>query len=185
MFGLRGYGIGSLQPCLLFCPPAEVRNCASVFFFNWQTSNQKNARIARYLVKSILYGIWKFRNKCTFYNGTERPDAIIRYIIQDVKAQINIDFFPFFSWLLQKRLGIPFVLNYFRFAGCQISYSDQLFRLTLWLWTFILDSFFSYHHKLSLNTILWGAKPTCFALFIMYFSLFWINFFHNFSPEAR
>ena len=72
-----------------------VRNCVSVFFFNWQTTNQKNARIARYLVKSILYGIWKFRNKCTFYNGSERSDAIIRFIIQDVKARINIDFFRF------------------------------------------------------------------------------------------
>ena len=74
-----------------------VRNWVSVFFFNWQTINQKNARIARYLVKSILYGIWKFRDKCTFYNGTERSDALIRHIIQDVKARINIDFFPFFS----------------------------------------------------------------------------------------
>ena len=64
-------------------------------FFNWQTTNQKNARIAHDLVKSILYGIWKFRNKCTFYNGTERSDAIIRYVIQDVKARINIDFFRF------------------------------------------------------------------------------------------
>lgn len=72
-----------------------VRNCVSIFFFNWQTTNQKNARIARYLVKSILYGIWKFRNKCTYFNGTERSDAIIRYIIQDVKARINIDFFRF------------------------------------------------------------------------------------------
>ena len=72
-----------------------VRNCVSIFFFDWQTTNQKNARIARYLVKSILYGIWKFRNKCTYFNGTERSDAIIRYIIQDVKARINIDFFRF------------------------------------------------------------------------------------------
>ena len=39
---------------------------------------------------------------------------------------------------------------------------------------------FGYHHELSLNTILWGAKPTLFALFIMYFGLFWINLFHNF-----
>ena len=30
-----------------------------------------------------------------FYNGTERSDAIIRFIIQDVKARINIDFFRF------------------------------------------------------------------------------------------
>ena len=70
---------------------------------------------------STVPQLWRFRNKCTFYNGTERSDAIIRFIIQDVKARINIDFFPFFSRLLQKRLGIPIVRNYFRFAGCQIS----------------------------------------------------------------
>ena len=64
-------------------------------FFSWQTTNQKNARIAHDLVKSILYGIWKFRNKCTFYNGTERPDAIIRYIIQDVKPGLILIFSVF------------------------------------------------------------------------------------------
>ena len=84
-----------------------VRNCVSVFFFNWQTTNQKNARIARYLVKSILYGIWKFRNKCTFYNGTERSDAIIRFIIQDVKARINIDFFSVFLLTPLRTPGNP------------------------------------------------------------------------------
>ena len=70
-----------------------VRNCVSVFFFKWVATNQKYVRIARYLVKSILYGIWKFRNKCTFHNGTERSDAIIKYIIHDVKMRIHLDFF--------------------------------------------------------------------------------------------
>ena len=44
---------------------------------------------------STVPQLWRFRNKCTFYNVTERSDAIIRFIIQDVKARINIDFFRF------------------------------------------------------------------------------------------
>ena len=40
----------------------------SVFFFLWPSASAKRARIARHLVKSILYGIWVFRNKATFYN---------------------------------------------------------------------------------------------------------------------
>ena len=69
-----------------------VRNCVFVFFFKWLTTNSKHAHIARYLIKSILYAIWKFRNKCTFHNGTERSDAIIKYISHDIKTRIRIDF---------------------------------------------------------------------------------------------
>jgi len=66
-------------------------NCLTVFFFKWQSADQKRNRLARYLVKTILYGIWKFRNKATFHNGTERSDAIIRYISQDIRNRIHLD----------------------------------------------------------------------------------------------
>jgi len=43
--------------------------------------------------KSVLYGIWKFRNKATFHNGKESDQAITRYIIQDVTSRIKLDHF--------------------------------------------------------------------------------------------
>ena len=70
-----------------------VSNCLFTFFFFWPATNPKYARIARYLVKSILHVIWKFRNKCTFHNGTERSSVIIKYIIQDVKCRIHVGHF--------------------------------------------------------------------------------------------
>ena len=44
-----------------------VPNTLTVLFL-WPSASVKRARIARHLVKSILYGIWVFRNKATFYN---------------------------------------------------------------------------------------------------------------------
>ena len=38
----------------------------TVFFFRWPSVSAKRARHARHLVKSILYGIWIFRNRATF-----------------------------------------------------------------------------------------------------------------------
>ena len=56
---------------------------------------------------STVPQLWRFRNKCTFYNGTERSDAIIRFIIQDVKARINIDFFSVFLLTPLRTPGNP------------------------------------------------------------------------------
>ena len=76
----------------LFTAPFSL-NCLTVFFFKWQSSDQRKNRLARYIVKSVLYGIWKFRNKTTFHNGTERSDAIIRYISHDIRNRIYLDHF--------------------------------------------------------------------------------------------
>ena len=65
-----------------------VRNCVSVFFFQWPIIDAKNARLARYLIKTILYVIWTFRNKSTFHNGNETSRAIIKYILSDVRKRI-------------------------------------------------------------------------------------------------
>ncbi len=66
-------------------------NCLSVFFFQWPRINPKNARLARFLVKTILYSIWKFRNKATFHNGSEDSRAIIRYVLSDVRGRVSCD----------------------------------------------------------------------------------------------
>ena len=76
----------------LLGPPAPfVPNCVSVFFFRFPSCAPGVRAIIIFLIKSILYGIWKFRNKATFHNGTESPRAIIRYIIQDVTSRVKLD----------------------------------------------------------------------------------------------
>ena len=45
-----------------------LSNCLSVFFFQWPRVDAKNARLARFLVKTILYGIWKFIYLFIFFN---------------------------------------------------------------------------------------------------------------------
>ena len=68
-------------------------NCISVFFFQWPRADAKSARLARFLIKTTLYGIWKFRNKATFHNGHEDSQAIIRYIKTDIRKRISLDHF--------------------------------------------------------------------------------------------
>ena len=68
-------------------------NCTSVFFFQWPRADAKSARLARFLIKTTLYGIWKFRNKATFHNSHEDSQAIIRYIKTDIRKRISLDHF--------------------------------------------------------------------------------------------
>ena len=82
-----------LLTALLTPPSSFVPNCVSVFFFRFPPCVSKNRAIVIYLIKSILYGIWKFRNKATFHNSTESDRAIVRYIIQDVTNRIKLDHF--------------------------------------------------------------------------------------------
>ena len=66
-------------------------NCTFVFLYQFSSTQPKNSRLLLFFIKSILYGIWKFRNKATFHNGKEDSRAIIRYIKQDVKRRILLD----------------------------------------------------------------------------------------------
>ena len=67
-------------------------NALTVFFFLWPSASFKRARIARHLVKSILYGIWVFRNKTTFYNVSYGHRAITKFIVADLRQESS-------SWL--------------------------------------------------------------------------------------
>ena len=67
-----------------------VPNCSSIFFFQFQCTS-RHFRILLFLIKTILYGIWKFRNKATFRNGKEDSRALIRYIKSNIKNRILID----------------------------------------------------------------------------------------------
>ena len=68
-----------------------VPSPSTVFLFIWPPTPPKQASIARFLIKSILYGIWTFRNRATFRNGTETHQAIIRYILSEVSKKIRLD----------------------------------------------------------------------------------------------
>ena len=64
-----------------------------IFFFKWPPVYAKRSRVARYIIKSILYGIWVFRNKATFHNGTVDHCAIIHYVVSDIRNRLKLDFF--------------------------------------------------------------------------------------------
>ena len=99
----------TIDHCFLNCPRAKsvwtyftpllsallqapfVPNCVTVFFYQFPRPQHRNFRILLFLIKSILYGIWKFQNKATFHNGKENSKAIIRYIRQDIKRRIFLD----------------------------------------------------------------------------------------------
>lgn len=70
-------------------------NLSFVYFFKWPPVPDQRARICRYVIKSILYGIWVFRNKATFHNGREDHRAIIRYISDDIRRRVKLDMVRF------------------------------------------------------------------------------------------
>ena len=99
----------TIDHCFLNCPRAKevwslfgptrsallaipfVANVKTVFFYLWAPGPLRNHR-ALYLIKTILYSIWSFRNKTTFHNGTESSRAIVRYIRQDITMRLKVDF---------------------------------------------------------------------------------------------
>ena len=93
--------IKTIDHCFLNCPRAKsvsallslpfVPNCASVFLYQFSCRQPKNLHLLLFVIMTILYGIWKFRNKATFHNGKENLRAIIRYINQDIKKRIFLD----------------------------------------------------------------------------------------------
>ena len=63
----------------------------TVFFFGFR-SDVKKSFIARFVIKSVLYSIWSFRNKSTFYNGREEASALIKYAMHSIKGRVKLDF---------------------------------------------------------------------------------------------
>jgi len=66
-------------------------NCISVFFFQWPRADARSTCLARFLIRTTLYVIWKFRNKATSHSGHEDSQAIIRYIKTDIRKRISLD----------------------------------------------------------------------------------------------
>ena len=68
-------------------------NCSFLFFFKFSSPSRKSFCSALFVIKTVLYAIWKFRNKSTFHNGSESSGAIIKYVKQNLKSKIKVDFF--------------------------------------------------------------------------------------------
>ena len=70
-------------------------NVKTVFFYLWIPGKHIWNQRALFIIKTILYGIWFFRNKTTFHNGTESSRAVVRYIRQDITTRLKVDFSRF------------------------------------------------------------------------------------------
>ena len=88
-----------------------IANILTVFFFRWPSNDRKCNRIAYFMIKTILYAIWKFRNKATFHNGREDYRAIIKYALHDIKGRICLDFYRLPQSRFLKIWGIPCLCN--------------------------------------------------------------------------
>lgn len=81
-------------PCLSFVTEFPfVANVLTVFSFRWSSHQRKKNLISYFLIKSIPYAIWIFRNKATFHNGNESHKAIVKYILFNVCNRMRLDFF--------------------------------------------------------------------------------------------
>ena len=63
-----------------------------VFFFSWPSISAKKSTIARFVIKTIIYGVWFFRNKTTFRNIKGNYRAIIRFVSFDISSRVRINF---------------------------------------------------------------------------------------------
>lgn len=103
---------------------AFVPNIKFAFFYLWPNTDDTANRIAIYLIKTIIYSIWIFRNKSTFHNGTESPRAIIRYITQTLSVKLHLEYHrlthqqfvtlwkhPAFCDFVDSEMVFPFVQN--------------------------------------------------------------------------
>lgn len=86
-------------------------NILTIFFFRWTSSDRKLNRVAYFLIKTVLYAIWRFRNKSTFHNGTETHRAIIKYATQDFKSRIKLDHFRLPRERFFDIWGLPFLVS--------------------------------------------------------------------------
>ena len=66
-------------------------NVCTVFFFCF-SCDAKKFRIASFVIKSVTYAIWTFRNKSTFHNGREEASALIKYALHSINGRVKLDF---------------------------------------------------------------------------------------------
>ena len=63
-----------------FLKSAFIPNVLYVFFFMWEAIDEKPHLILLFLVKTILYAVWRFRSRAAFRNLHDNSSGIINYI---------------------------------------------------------------------------------------------------------
>ena len=76
-----------------------------VFVSNVPSVQHKDVLI--YLIQTIVYAVWKFRNRATFYNGRDDHRAIIKFVLQDVSFRLRCDFVSMSRTLFYSRWVFP------------------------------------------------------------------------------
>ena len=72
-----------------FLKSAFIPNVLYVFFFMWEA---KHHRILLFLVKTILFAVWRFRSRAAFRNLHDNSSGIINYIKRELNLRIQADF---------------------------------------------------------------------------------------------
>ena len=78
-----------------------------VFFFCWLNISAKRSAIARFIIKTIIYGVWLFQNKSTFRNVKDNYCAIICYVSFDISSRNRVDFLRLTSSSFLDRWSFP------------------------------------------------------------------------------
>lgn len=86
-------------------------NVLTVFLFHWSSHHRKKNRVAYFVIKTVLYAVWHFRNKSTFQDGSEDHRATFKYALQDLKGRIKLDFFRLIRTCFQDFWCIPYLLS--------------------------------------------------------------------------
>ena len=100
----------TIDHCFLHCPRVKrvwsffntflsrflksvfIPNVVYVFFFMWEAIDAKHHRILLFLVKTILYAVWRFRSRAAFRNLHDDSAGIINYIKKEINFRLQADF---------------------------------------------------------------------------------------------
>ena len=63
----------------------------TVFFFVFPC-DPKRGFIARFIIKTVCFSVWFFRNKSTFHNGREDASALVKFALHSIKGRVKADF---------------------------------------------------------------------------------------------
>ena len=106
----------------------------SIFFF-YQLPLAFQERLnffISFIVNTIVYGIWDFRNRATFHNGKKDHRAFIKFIFSDISMQDRLDQFR----LTENRFNDVWSLPFFCAIGNgRINLNLQLCGISLSLST--------------------------------------------------
>ena len=77
-----------LLSAILTCP--FLPTCAYVFFYQFPDPGQKNRRLLLFVLKSILYAIWRFRKKATFIRVRRSPEVSLGLFQETLEIGLKV-----------------------------------------------------------------------------------------------